>query len=92
MTDNVNDKDLTPWLLNTILITGDPMINGTDEKRYFNGASVKDMFYKLVPLMKKKPAVSILHVDTNDTVSDSSKVIPKKIKSVILYIKVNNLE
>ena len=42
--------------------------------------------------MKKKPAVSILHVDTNDTVSDSSKVIPKKIKSVILYIKVNNLE
>ena len=26
MTDNVNDKDLTPWLLNTILVTGDLMI------------------------------------------------------------------
>ena len=74
------------------------MINGIDKKRiseknsnvkvrYFNGALVEDMFYNLVPLMRKNPSALILHVGTNNTVSDSSNVILKKIKS---YIKINN--
>ena len=76
------------------------MINGIDEKRlpkknpnvkarYFKGALVKDMFYDLVPLTRKKPPTLILHVGTNNTVSDSSKVILKKIKSLISYTKDN---
>ena len=79
------------------------MINGIDKKRiseknsnvkvrYFNGALVEDMFYNLVPLMRKKPSALILHVGTNNTVSDSSKVILKKINSLISYIKINNPE
>ena len=79
------------------------MTNGIDEKRlskknsnvkvrYFNGALVEDMFYNLVPLMRKKPSALILHVGTNNTVSDSSKVILKKINSLISYIKINNPE
>ena len=89
--------------VNTILITGDSIINRTDEKRlskknsnfkvrYFNGALVEDMFYNLVPLMRKKPSALILHVGINNTVSDSSKVILKKIHSLISYIKINNPE
>ena len=67
------------------------MINGIDKKRiseknsnvkvrYFNGALVEDMFYNLVPIMTKKPSTLILHACTNNTVSDSSKVVLKKIK------------
>ena len=102
-TENVYDNGSTPWPVNTILIAGDSIINGIDEKkiskiksnvkvRYFNGALVEDMFYNLVPLMRKKASTLILHVGTNNTVSDSSKVILKKINSLISYIKINNPE
>ena len=102
MTENVYENESTPWPVNTILIADDSIINRIDEKRlskknsnvkvrYFNGASVKDM-YNLVPLMRKKPSALILHVGTNNTVSDSSKVILKKINSLISYIKINNPE
>ena len=58
------------------------MINGIDKKRisernsnvkvrYFNGALVEDMFYNLVPLLRKNPSALILHVGTNNKVSDS---------------------
>ena len=42
--------------------------------------------------MRKKQSALILHVGTNNTTSDSLKVISKKIKSLISYIKINNLE
>ena len=82
-------------------MTGDSIINGIDEKRLskknsnvkvrcFNGALVEDMFYNLVPLMRKKPSALILRVGTNNTVSDSSKFILKKINSLISYMKINN--
>ena len=83
-------------ILRKKLIAGDSMINGTDEKRllkknsnvkvkYYNGALVEDMFFNLVPLMRKKLSVLILHVGTTNPISDSSKVNSKKIKSPILY-------
>ena len=103
MTEIVYDNESTPCPANTILIAGSLMISGIDEKRlskknsnvkvrYFNGALVEDMFYNLVPLMRKKPSALMRHVDTNNTVSDSSKVILKKINSLISYIKINNPE
>ena len=103
MTENVYDNESTPWPVNTVLIAGNSIINGIDEKRlskknsnakvrYFNGALVEDTFYNLVPLMRKKPSALILHVGTNNTVSDSSKVILKKINSLISYVKINNTE
>ena len=103
MTENVYDNKSTPSSVNTILIAGDSMINGIEEKslskknsnvkvRYFNGALVEDMFYNLVPLIRKKPSALTLHVGTNNTISDSSKVILKKINSLISYIKINNPE
>ena len=98
MTENVYENESTPWPVNTIFIADDSIINRIDEKRlskkdsnvkvrYFNGALVKDM-YDLVPLMRKKPYALILHVG-NNTVSDSSKVILKKINLLISYIKIN---
>ena len=67
LTENVYENEPTPWPINTILIAGDSMINGIDEKRLskknsnvknrsFNGALVEYMFYNLVPLMRKKPS------------------------------------
>ena len=86
MTKNVYGNESISSPVNTILIAGDSMINGIDEKRfsmknsnvkvrYFNGELVKDMLYNLVPLMRKKSSALILHVGTNNTVSDASKVI-----------------
>ena len=41
-TENVYDKESTPWPVNTIFIAGDSMINGTDEKRLSkNNSNVK---------------------------------------------------
>ena len=99
MAENVYDNELTPWPVNTILIADDSIINGIDKKRlskknsnvkirYFNGTLVEDMFYNLVPLMRKKPSALILHVGTDNTVSDSSKVILKKM-NLLSSIKIN---
>ena len=60
--------------------------------RYLNGTLVEDMFYNVVPLLRKKPSKLILHVGANNSVSSSSKVILKKIKSPISYIKIDNPE
>ena len=40
--------------------------------------------------MRKKSSALILHMGTNNTVSDLSKVILKKIKSLISYIKISD--
>ena len=66
--------------------------NSNVKVRYLKGALVEDMFHNLVPLMRKKPSALILHVGTNNKVSDSSKVILKKINSLISDIKLNNPE
>ena len=52
----------------------------------------EDMFENLKPLMRKKPSMLILHMGTNNTVSESSKVILEKIKSLISHIKISNPE
>ena len=52
--------------------------NSNVKVRYFNGALVENKFYKLVPLVRKKPASLILHVGTENTVNDSSNVIRRK--------------
>ena len=68
-----NDR---PWPKNTTLIIGDSMLNGIEEerlKRYnakvyaCSGASIKDIYSKITPLLAKKPNKVILHVGTNDS-------------------------
>ena len=45
MIENVYDNEPTPWPVNTILIAGESMINGIDEKRLSNkNSNVKVRF------------------------------------------------
>ena len=64
------------WPENTVLITGDSMSFGLDEKRLsrrYNvkvrchpGACLKDMYDHLNPYLRKQPKFIILHIATND--------------------------
>ena len=94
MTENVYGNESTLWFVNTILIADNSMVHEIDKRRLskkdsnakvkcFGGALVEDMFYNSVPLMRKKPSALILHVGTNNTVCDPSKVILMKIKLLI---------
>ena len=81
-------------LRNTILITGDSIISGIDEKelskkhpvkvRPFHGASVDDMHHYLQALLQKYNCSTIIdtiisHVGANKYVSESSRVVLDKI-------------
>ena len=69
-------NEIILWPENTVLITGDSMLHGVEEKRIsrkFNvkvrthpGAKIKDMYDHLNPYLRKKPKYLILHIGTND--------------------------
>ena len=80
--DGVQDK--SHWPAGTTLIVGDSMLLDVDEKRLskhkmkvrsFPGAKVDDMYDYVKPLLKKKPQNVIIHVGTNNTVGESSRLI-----------------
>ena len=87
------------WLPNTILITGDSMINQIDEKRLSNsvngnikvpafpGANVEIMYNYIAPLLAKEPKVIVLHIGTNDAVVKSSDTILNEILKLKLHIE-----
>ena len=64
------------WPENTILIAGDSMLHGINEKRLskdwnvkvraHSGATIRDMYDHLNALLRKKPRHLILHVGAND--------------------------
>ena len=82
------------WPVNTTLIAGDSIISNVCERRLsrknsyvkrrvFPGATVRDMYHCLLPLLEKKPSNIIYHVGTNDT---SSKP-PEEILAELLKLK-----
>ena len=64
------------WPKNTILITGDSILNNVEESslrkkfnvkvRSFPGADVRDMYDYIAPLLRKEPKHVILHIGSND--------------------------
>ena len=70
------------WLENTVLITGDSILNNLQENRLnrnfnvkvrcFPGADIDDMFDVITPLLKKASRYIILHIGTNDAIEKSS--------------------
>ena len=73
--NNVQNFDAYPWPKDTILIAGDSMITGINEKRIstnfksvkvrcFSGATIDDMYFNLIPLLRKRPTALVLHVGT----------------------------
>ena len=73
------------WPADTCVIVGDSIITGIDEKSLsknllvkvhdFRGVTLADINYHIIPILKKKPDVIILHVGTNDSVSRTSREI-----------------
>ena len=68
--NNVYNFDAHPWPKNTILIAGDSMINGINEKRIstnfksvkvrcFSGVAIDDMYCNIIPLLRKKSAALV---------------------------------
>ena len=73
------------WPAGTCVIVGDSIITGIDEKRLsknrlvkvhdFEGATLAYINHHIIPIIKKKPDVIILHVGTNDFVLRTSREI-----------------
>ena len=104
---NVYNFDAHPWPKKTILIAEDSMINGINEKRIstnfksvkvrcFSGATIDDMYFNLIPLLRKKPATLVLHMGTNNSSNETSfqiydkmlnwsTLLKKTIQIVMLY-------
>ena len=92
-----NNTDAEEWKPGTSLIVGDSMIaglrkgklsrNSKVKVRFFPGAKMKDFYYYLVPLLKKKPDNIILHFGTNDAPYKNEDEIYKELKSIKYFIK-----
>ena len=72
------------WRRGTTLIVGGSLIYGLDESRLknckvrvFPGASIGNMYYNIVPLIRKKPTTIIVHAGANNCVNDNSNQIIK---------------
>ena len=86
---NVYEHELNAsalWKRGTILIIGDSMLYGLDESRLktckvriYPGASIEDMHYNLIPLLRKKPTTIIVHAGANNCVNDNSTQIIEKL-------------
>ena len=66
------------WRRGTTLIVGDSLIYGLDESRLkkcnvhvFPGASIEDMYYNIVPLIRRKPTTIIIHAGAKNCVNDN---------------------
>ena len=84
------------WPKRTVLIVGDSIISGVDERRIshrnntkvrvFPGATVDDMFDYIKPLLLKAPDTIIVHVGTNNCVNETSRSILDKILRLKTFI------
>ena len=94
---NSNEK-LQKWDRNTTLIVGDSMLSGIEERRIakrnrkvkvknFPGATIDDMYDYIKPLLKKCPDNIILHVGTNNTVNEPSKIVLGKLLDLKKFIE-----
>ena len=74
------------WPKGTVLIAGDSIIGGIEERRLtgrrvvkvrsFGGARIDDMVFYITPLLRKLPSVVILHVSCNNSdVCDAEHIV-----------------
>ena len=99
--NNVYNFDAHPWPKNTILIAGNSIINGINEKhisinfksikvRCFSGETIDDMYFNLIPMLRQKPARLDLHVGTNNSTNEISFQIYDKLLNLVHFTKENN--
>ena len=83
------------WPKNTVLIAGDSMLGGIDEKRlgrnvkvrWHGGATADDMGHHLTAHLRKKPSHVILHAGTNDAQEQETNKTAESIFQEILDIR-----
>ena len=92
----VNKTENKKWLPNTVLITGDSLLNNLEERRMnkqypvkvrpFPGADTQDMFDFIAPLLKRMPTYIILHIGCNDALDKNSSEIYSDIMKLKAHI------
>ena len=99
--NNIYNCDAHAPLKNTVLIAGDSMINGINEKRfstniksvkvrYFSGATIDDMYFSLILLLREKLTALVLHVGTGNSTNETSFQIYDILPNLVHFIKENN--
>ena len=81
---------------NTILITGDSLLNNIEERRMskkynvkvraFPGADIRDMYDFMEPLIKKRPKYVIIHIGSNDSVNRTHDDIINRIEALKAHV------
>ena len=90
-------SSIKQWKRGKTLIVGDSVLAGIEQKRIFGnrnvkvcifpGATTHDMYNYLKPLLKKNPDNIILHIQTNNSVNETSWVILNEILSLKNFIE-----
>ena len=83
------------WKPGTILVVGDSMLNGVEERkmpsyvkvRNFPGSTVRDMYDYVKPLLRKRPSHVILNVGTNDAVNSDCSTIVNQLINIKEHIE-----
>ena len=83
------------WKPGTILIVGDSMLNGVEERkmpsyvkvRNFPGSTVRDMYDCVKALLRKRPSHIILHLGTNDAVNSDCSTIVNQLINIQEHIE-----
>ena len=90
----IDDCEAYPWSPGTILITGDSMLYGIEERKLRNakvrmhpGASIEDMYHHLGAHLRKKPSNILLLVGTNNCTSDDYEVIIEKMLALREFVQ-----
>ena len=85
------------WPEDTVLVCGDSIIAGIEEKRLhrlgkvkvrcFKGATVENLHSHLVPLLQKQPKTIIIHIGTNNCINETSEAIMFRIDELVKFVK-----
>lgn len=97
-TSGIKPSEVHLWPKDTVLITGDSILNGIEENRMrnnkkhlikvraFSGASVFDMYSYITPLLRKKPTYIILHIGSNNSTNKTANEIYDEILTLKEHI------
>ena len=99
-TKNINLEKETrhKWSKNTTLIVGDSIVSDIEENRIlcqwrkvkvksFPGATIEDMYDYIKPLLKKCPKNMTLHIRTNNTLNETSRIALDKPSSLKAFVE-----
>ena len=86
----MNEPTDHKWVENTVLTTGEPILNVIDENRLNPQgnvkARIKDMYSYLQPLLVKCPKIIIIHTGTNVALELTSRQLMDKLMELKSFI------